>query len=91
MNEYIMSQILLFTYPFWVFEYRRVQSWRYALGVCLGMRPGNILAAVDLSFWQMIKIRIIYGLVTTISLLVPAQIFTFFYPTLYKLAKRSSG
>ena len=30
--EHIARQLYLYTYPFWIVEYRRVQSWRYALG-----------------------------------------------------------
>lgn len=90
-NEYVIRQILFFTYPYWIFEYRRVQSWRYALGICLGMRPRNILTGVDLSFWQIIKIRIMYGLVSLVALSAPAQIFIFAYPMLYKFTKRNFG
>src|SRR5262249_40076148 len=34
-NARILRQLLLFTYPFWLFEYRRVQSWPYAAGIAL--------------------------------------------------------
>ena len=30
---FIFIQILVFTYPFWIVEYRRVQSWNYAVGI----------------------------------------------------------
>src|SRR5207249_4986562 len=33
----IFRQVLMFTYPPWLIEYRRIQSWRYAVGIALGM------------------------------------------------------
>ena len=45
--RHIFKQFYQFTYPPWIVEYRRVQSWRYALGVALGMRPKNSLKDVD--------------------------------------------
>src|ERR1019366_8779048 len=32
----VAAQLFVFTYAFWLVEYRRVQSWRYAVGVFLG-------------------------------------------------------
>ena len=48
LREYVIAQVLMFTYPFWIVEYRRVQSWNYALGICLGMRPRNLAKVGEL-------------------------------------------
>src|SRR2546427_166085 len=42
----ILAQVLVFTYPPWLIEYRRVQSHKYAMGIALGMRPRNILGGI---------------------------------------------
>lgn len=83
----IFLQILVFTYPFWIFEYRRVQSWPYAAGICLGMRPRNILREVQLSFIHKALLRSVYLLVTAVGLLFPTTVFTRYQQQLHAFAK----
>jgi glycosyltransferase involved in cell wall biosynthesis len=83
----IFTQILVFTYPFWILEYRRVQSWRYAAGICLGMRPQNLLEGVDLPLWRAGWLRLVYTTVTVAGLLCPIRLFDFFHRPLYRAAK----
>lgn len=83
----IFVQILLFTYPFWIFEYRRVQSWKYALGVCLGMRPRWLLKDVRFSLAHSVFLRGVYLAVTIAGLLIPISLFDAYRPKLYRLAK----
>lgn len=83
----IFSQILVFTYPFWIFEYRRVQSWKYALGICLGMRPRNLFRQLELPLPGALLLRTIYFVVSCASLLIPIRIFDACRPRLHDLAK----
>lgn len=83
----IMLQILFFPYLFWIFEYRHVQSWRYTVGMCLGMRPKNILLRLELTSMHRLQVLAIYGLISLIGLFTPAYAFDLLYPMLYKLAK----
>jgi len=83
----IFVQIIVFTYPFWIVEYRRVQSWKYAAGICLGMRPRNLLEGVDLPLWRAALLRLIYAGVTAAGLLCPIRVFDFFHRPLYRAAK----
>lgn len=85
--ERILLQLFLSTYPFWIFEYRRVQSWKYALGVCLGMRPRNTLHGLDLGFSQRLRLSTLYTIVSFLGLVTPLQVFDTLYPALYSLAK----
>ncbi len=86
----IFSQILIFTYPFWVIEYRRIQSWKYALGISIGMRPKNILSQLHLSLFSKIYLQSLYLCVTFLGLIMPYQIFESLYPFLYTFAKSYS-
>jgi hypothetical protein len=72
----IFVQIIVFTYPFWIVEYRRVQSWKYAAGICLGMRPRNLLEGVDLPLWRAALLRLIYAGVTAAGLLCPIRVYS---------------
>jgi glycosyltransferase involved in cell wall biosynthesis len=84
----IFSQILLFTYPFWLIEYRRVQSRRYALGIAIGMRPERILAGVVLSWWRRMFIVLAFYVSSFAGLTVPLVLFGALRGKLYRIAKR---
>jgi glycosyltransferase involved in cell wall biosynthesis len=83
----IFLQILLFTYPFWILEYRRVQSWKYALGICLGMRPRYLLEQVRFPVLHQLFLRAVYVMVTFAGLVVPVSVFDVYRPKLYRFAK----
>jgi glycosyltransferase involved in cell wall biosynthesis len=85
----IFSQLYLFTYPFWIVEYRRVQSWRYALGVCLGLRPGNSLSGLALPRLQRARLELLFWSTSLIALSVPVRLFAALHRTLYRVAKSS--
>jgi glycosyltransferase involved in cell wall biosynthesis len=85
----IFLQILFFTYPFWLVEYRRVQSWRFAAGISLGMRPRNLLPESGVSGSDKFVIRFCYCFMTFVSLLVPTGLFGSLRQQLYVLAKSS--
>jgi hypothetical protein len=84
----VVLQFLVFTYPFWLVEYRRVQSWRYAAGIALGTRPRNLLEQIRLSPWTRLQIAAVYGLSTAVGMLLPVSVFGALRPGLYFLAKR---
>ena len=84
----IFSQLFLFTYPFWIAEYRQGQTWRYSMGICIAMRPRRILGDIKLGWKGRITLSSLYALVTLGGLLVPVRLFQLFQPFLYRLAKR---
>lgn len=86
--EKIGRQILAFTYPYWIVEYRRVQSWKYALGVCLGMRPRRLFKDVKLEASQKLRLNGLYGVMSVLGLLSPLAAFDRAYPLLHRVAKR---
>lgn len=83
----IFIQLLGITYPFWLFTYRQTQSWRYALGIALGMRPKTILKGLDLSAWTVVSIKTLYVISTLASLVLPLAIFVRIRSRLYWFAK----
>lgn len=83
----IFLQILLFTYGFWIFEFRRVHSWKYAAGFCLAMRPRRILANVKVGFSQRVFLELVHGAVSIAGLFAPLVWFERLYPSLHRLAK----
>jgi hypothetical protein len=87
MARQIFTQFFQFTYPPWLVEYRRVQSWRYALGVSLGMRPRNSLKDVPVGTLTRLYLRGLFVLVTLVGLVVPVRLFEALRPHLHAFAK----
>ena len=87
--ERIFWQILLFTYPFWIIEHRKVQSWKYAVGVCLGMKPRNLLEKAPLGWMRRLRLSVLYGLASVAGLLTPLWLFDLLQSRLYEQAKSS--
>jgi len=83
----IFMQMLIFTYPPWLIEYRRIQSLRYALGIALGMRPRNILADLRTDLSTRSWVRVLHLLASTTGLLVPRTLYERLKPGLYAFAK----
>ena len=81
-------QLFQFTYPFWLVEYRRIQSWRYALGVFLALRPRRIAGRLALSRWGMLFLWIMYLSCGLGALAIPIRFFDALRPRLYARAKR---
>lgn len=85
----VAQQLFQFTYPFWIIEYRRVQSWRYALGVLLALRPTVIAEGLALSRATAVRLWLMYILVGAAALVFPIALFDFLRPRLFAFAKRA--
>lgn len=85
----VFWQFLAYTYAYWIIQYRRVQSWRYSLGICLAMAPNYILPRTKVTLGTALFIRVVYGIVTLSGLLTPIRVFDNLRPWLYALAKRA--
>lgn len=86
-RELIFRQLYCFTYPFWLFEYRRVQSWRFALGIALGIRPKNVLGELDVGWWRKQWLRLLWCTIAVFGLLVPISWFDKLRQVLYSLSR----
>jgi Glycosyl transferase family 2 len=84
----VARQLYRFTYPFWIVEYRRVQSWRYALGVLIALRPTRITKGLSLSRSANLRLWVSYMCVGLAALSIPIRAFDVLRPQFYGLAKR---
>lgn len=84
----VAKQLYQFTYPFWIFEYRRVQSFNYALGVYFALRPSRAMKNVPISLSTRTSSWLIYILFGVIGFITPLHFFDTARPFLYSLAKR---
>lgn len=85
----VARDLYCYTYPFWGLEYRRTQSWRFALGIVWGFSPHDTVARLGLSRLRLAMLWPIYALSSAAALLVPISVFDFLRPRLYSLAKRA--
>jgi glycosyltransferase involved in cell wall biosynthesis len=83
----VFAQIMVFNYGYWILEYRRVQSWRFAAGLCLGLRPRNSLSGVAMPMFAKVSLMWLYCLVALIGLTTPLWLFDKLYDSLYHMAK----
>jgi glycosyltransferase involved in cell wall biosynthesis len=74
----IAAQVLTITYPFWLFEYRRVANWSFAAGVARGLWPGKLLAEYRLSHRDQARLWGLYAAVTLAGLGIPSGLFNRF-------------
>jgi glycosyltransferase involved in cell wall biosynthesis len=83
----ILLQVLFFTYPFCILNARRVQSWKFAAGNCLGMRPKNLFSQMDFPLVHRWFLGSIFFAVSCAALLMPITFFDACQPKLFAISK----
>jgi hypothetical protein len=83
----ILLQVLFFTYPFCILQARRVQSWKYAAGNCLGMRPKNLFSQMHFSPFHRWFLGGVFFTVSCAALLMPISFFDACQPKLFAISK----
>jgi glycosyltransferase involved in cell wall biosynthesis len=71
----IVAKVLLTTYPFWLFEYRRVSNWSFAAGIAREMRPWKLLKEHQSRHFDSAYLYALYALVTVTGLVFPLALF----------------
>ena len=90
LNARILMQLYAYTYPYWLVEFRRVQSWKYALGIALGQRPSEMTHGLLMSPLGNAATGLTFLFSTLGGLLAPVGATQKLVgPLFYKLAKRA--
>jgi hypothetical protein len=84
----VLVQYFAFLYPYWLFEYRRVQGWRFAAGVARAMRPARSLAGVSLTVPSRIVAAVTFAVSTIVGLAAPVRILRGLQQPATRLARR---
>jgi glycosyltransferase involved in cell wall biosynthesis len=87
--EKVLQQVLTLIYPYWIFQYRHVQSWKYAAGLCLGMRPRHIMQGIELNRLRKIRLTLLYLISTVLALCLPLAVFDTIFPRVQAFAQSS--
>jgi glycosyltransferase involved in cell wall biosynthesis len=83
----VFYQLFTITYPYWLFEYRRVQSWNYAAGIAFGMRPKRSMKDVAFGPLRRAAISTLFWSTTVLGLMIQQRLFQRLKPSLYRFAK----
>ncbi len=67
----IYGQLLLFTYPYWLLNYRRNGAYRAAVNLALGCFPLNLLKIADVTLFVYLCLIALFAGSTAVGLLVP--------------------
>jgi glycosyltransferase involved in cell wall biosynthesis len=86
----IMRQLYSYTLPYWLVEYRKVQSFNYALGLGLALSPNRIASAMPLRVYRRGELWIRYLAMMVGGLLVPQRLFSTIKPFVHRLAKKAT-
>jgi glycosyltransferase involved in cell wall biosynthesis len=79
----VYAQLLFFTYPFWLFTYRKNGVYQAAVNLALGCFPPNLVKIPDVSIFVRLSLIAVYSGSTAVGLFVPVGL-------LAKLARRIS-
>jgi glycosyltransferase involved in cell wall biosynthesis len=84
----VAVQVLGFLYPYWLLEYRRVHSWRFAAGVARAMRPSRSLADVGLSWPARGAALAVFSVATVAGLVLPVRLLGVLHAPARRLARK---
>jgi len=89
-SEQILRQLYLFTYPFWILEHRRIQSWNFAVGIVLGIQPKLVAEGLALGIARRTWIWLLWLFISIGSLILPLAFFNLSRAWLYRLSRSFS-
>jgi len=84
----IASQLYRYTFPFWIVEYRRIQSWQFAVGVLFALRPTRLAQSSPLSAWATLQLWLMYIPSAVAAIAIPIRLFDALHARMYEIAKR---
>jgi glycosyltransferase involved in cell wall biosynthesis len=83
----IFSQILLFTYPFWLFTYRQQRVYRAAMNIALGCFPPHLTRYIKRTIFVEGLLIALYLPITLFGLLLPVALFNALKGAAFKVSK----
>ncbi|HSS19399.1 MAG TPA: glycosyltransferase family 2 protein [Pyrinomonadaceae bacterium] len=84
----IVSKILMSTYPYWLFEYRRVSNWSFSAGIARGLWPGTLLSPYKLTIVDRLYLWMLYLAATFVGLFTPIRVLSGLHPKVARIIRR---
>ncbi|MBK9099382.1 MAG: glycosyltransferase family 2 protein [bacterium] len=85
----IYSQLYFYTYPFWLYAYRKEGVYKASVNLALGCRPTSLVKN-NLSFFNFFHSWIIFLIITIAGLIIPVSFVDNFKSFFKKLSKRTT-
>jgi len=82
-----LQQFYIFTMPYWLVQYRQVQSWSYSSAVALGLRTPVLTKTLNLDLLRRAWLMEQWLSMTVAALLVPIGLFARLRPFLHGIGK----
>ncbi|MBI4681149.1 MAG: glycosyltransferase family 2 protein [Nitrospirae bacterium] len=89
-GKYILSiyrQLFFYSYPYWLYDYRKNGVFRAAVNLALGCFPGNLIRIKEVPLSVHVYLLIVYIAITSAGLLVPIRFLEKIKGTVYRLSK----
>ncbi len=83
----VIKRIYLFTYPFWLFDYRKNDAMVAARGLANGLKLESFKGYDQFNSFSKLKLKCYYNISTCLGLNIPVVIFTRLKKLLYQIAK----
>ncbi len=84
----IYAQLLTFTYPYWLFTYRRHGVYRAAANLALGCFPTSLVKTPGVSFLVYLPLMLLWSGTTAAGLLLPIRVLGKMTGVMSRLSKR---
>ncbi|MBK8030800.1 MAG: glycosyltransferase family 2 protein [Chloroflexi bacterium] len=85
----VLAELLFTLHPFWVFDYRRVANWSFAVGVARGHTPSELGKGIELDLPDKLYLWALFLTLTPIALLIPVNLFSRLMSTIRVLVWRA--
>jgi glycosyltransferase involved in cell wall biosynthesis len=86
----ILKQLYSFTYPYWILQYKHLQTFKYAAVFLFCLRPSKILKNRKLNIFNLIIVWIVYLSAGIVAMITPVKLFKSLEPLLYRMAKHKA-
>jgi hypothetical protein len=83
--------LLLFTYPYWLLNYRKNRVYRASVNLALGCFPPNLIKIADVSLIVHLCLIVMFAASTAIGLLVPVGLLGKIASWTSRLSRRSQS
>lgn len=84
----VWKQLFSITYPYWIFEYRRLANWSWGLAVARDLWPGHRLREYQIDVPHRVFLWLLYFAVTFTALIIPSSWFTAIRHRLAEVVRR---
>lgn len=85
---FILKRIYMFTYPFWLIDFKQNQAFVASIGLVRGLPPNKFIFYKQLTWLQKFKINTLYVISSFLGIITPVSLYKKLKHRLYQIAKK---